>query len=414
MTLPDRIWVPAAAGALLALLFAGALLLQAGGDASLLVHAGAPCTTRAAAPPLRACDATIDADDLDGDIVTEGAPGSLTVQGADDAFDGQFFYRIGVAPWSDDARVAGVQNDLPALRNARWGYGALAWAVSFGDRDLVPWSLLVVNVAAVAAIGAIGGALARTAAQHAAWGLAFVVWPGFAYSLSLDTSELVAMAFALGGLLALRRRRQVPAAVLLTAAVLTRDTTLVIALGVLASGMWSLRPNSEYRVGGRAAVRAGSWPVVAFVVWQEIQRARFGEFPLTSSGDNNLAAPLAGLLDQLQASLPPGGGDEAFRLLNIVLLVGLLVAAGWAARADERQRLGPEQVAWLGAVAVVVLLNPYLWSGATAFMRAATEAGVLSVLLLLRAGRMRLLSVAAIGLGGMWLLTAAAQVSKLG
>ena len=53
-----------------------------------------------------------------------GARGSLTVQAADQAFDGQFFYRIGVSPWSTDGRVAGVQNDLPSLRNARWGYGA--------------------------------------------------------------------------------------------------------------------------------------------------------------------------------------------------------------------------------------------------------------------------------------------------
>lgn len=414
MTLPDRIWVPAAAGALLALLFAGALLVRAEGDVSLLVHAGAPCTTRDAAPPLRACDASVRADAADRPYRSSGAPGSLTVQPADDAFDGQFFYRIGVSPWSEDERVAGVQHDLPALRNARWGYGALAWATSGGDPDLVPWSLLVVNVAAVAAIGAVGGALARTARQHAAWGLAFVVWPGFAYSLSLDTSELVAMAFALAGLLQLRRRKPVGAAVLLTAAVLTRDTTFVIALGVLAGGLWSLRPNSEFRVGGRAAVRAGSWPVAAFVVWQEVQRARFGAFPLTSSGDNNLALPLTGLFDQLQASFPPGGGEEAFRLLNIAVLLALLVVAGWAARTDERQHLGAEQVAWLGAVAVVVLLNPYLWSGATAFMRAATEAGVLSILLLLRSGRVRALAWASAGLGGLWLLTAAAQVAKLG
>jgi hypothetical protein len=59
------------------------------------------------------------------------------------------------------------------------------------------------------------------------------------------------------------------------------------------------------------------------------------------------------------------------------------------------------------------VLNAYLWSGATAFMRAATEAGLLSILLLLRAAPTRLLTAAGIGLGGLWLLTAAAQLGKV-
>jgi hypothetical protein len=150
----------------------------------------------------------------------------------------------------------------------------------------------------------------------------------------------------------------------------------------------------------------------AFVGWQVVQWARFDALPLTSSGDNNLSAPFAGLLDLLRDSLPPGGGDEAFRVLCAAGLVALLAVAGWAwtrsaAPADER-------VAWVGAAAVVVLLNAYLWSGATAFARAATEAGLLSTLIVLGTDRRRLLPLVTAGLGGLWLLTAAAQVAKLG
>ena len=68
-------------------------------------------------------------------------------------------------------------------------------------------------------------------------------------------------------------------------------------------------------------------------------------------------------------------------------------------------------------VGVVVLLNAYLWSGATAFMRATTEAGVLSVLVLLghrSRGADRLVAMAGIGLAPLWALTAVAQLTKLG
>lgn len=447
--LPDRLWVPAAAALVLALVFVAALLVRADGDVSLLVHAAPPWTSAAEAPD------------------------SLTVQDPDDGFDGQFFYRLGVSPWTTDEVVAGVTNDLPSLRNARWGYGALAWVVSGGQTDLVPWALVGLNVAAMTAIGAIGGGLARSFGRHAGWGLLLALWPGFAYSLSLDTSELVASTFLLGGLLAIRHHRWIPSAALLTAAVLTRDTTAVVPAGLALAGAWtwwSIRSHdqpatttsktpsasADHEVdgievdgievdgaGGRDAHRpsaapdggrspagfgllvAGVVPLVAFVAWQVIQRARFGELPLTSSGDNNLSFPLAGLVDQLGQALPPSGGDDLFRLVCIVGLVLLFGAAGWVL-ADGRSapasgdRLAVRRASWttwILAVAVVVVLNAYLWSGATAFMRAATEAGLLSTLVLLGGrGRHadRLLALAGIGLGALWLLTAGAQLAKLG
>lgn len=390
--LPDRVWVPAAAALAIALVFMAALLVRADGDVSLLVNA---------APP---------------DTSAENAPASLTVQGPDEGFDGQFFYRLGVSPWSTDEEVAGVTFDLPALRNARWGYGALAWVASGGDTDLVPWSLVVLNVAAMAAVGAIGGGFARAAGRHAAWGLLLASWPGFAYSLSMDTSELVASAFALGGLLALRHRRWLPAAALLSAAVLTRDTTAAIPAAIAMSGTWLwLRSRDEPDHLRLAAT--GVAPLAAFGGWQLLQRSRFGELPLTSSGDNNLNAPLSGLVDQLSKAIVPSSGDEAFRLVCIVGLVALVVAAAWTIRTEPSSSPLWERTAWFLAVGVVVVLNAYLWSGATAFMRAATEAGLLSILVVVGARNRhadRLLLLAGTGLGGLWLLTAVAQLSKVG
>ncbi len=486
--LPDRLWLPAVAAGLLAMAFVAVLLVRAGGDPSLLVHAGAPCTTARAAPALPSCDAAV----RPGSSVQPGAPGSLTVQPADEAFDGQFFYRIGVAPWSSADRVAGVQFDLPALRNARWGYGALAYVASGGDPDLVPWALIVLNLAAAVAVGAVGGGLARSSGRHAGWGLLLALWPGFAYSLSLDTSELVASAFLLGGLLALRRRRWVVAALTLIAAVLTRDTTAVVPVGVAAAGLWtwwatrgdshtepvrdvdaqqpkrgqepiaaSAEPNlsgmwsssshiadkNEYpnlgaslhgaatvaatetagpqRPAGDAAAAAGIAALVAFVAWQLTQWARFASLPITSSGDNNLTAPLSGLVTELGHDLPPGSSEEAFRLLCITGLVALVATGAWCWRRSAAPLA--ERLAWLPALAVAAVLNAYLWSGATAFARASTEIGLLSVLIILGSSmgesaerpvrtsrRSILLPLVGVGLAAFWLLTAAVQVTKLG
>lgn len=392
---PDRWWTPAVASLLLALVFVVALLVRAEGDPSLLVHAGPPWT---------------DAD---------GARGSLTVQDEDEAFDGQFFYRLGVDPVATDETVAGVTYDLPSLRNARWGYGALAWVASAGDPDLVPWALIGVNLAAAFAVGAAGGGLARSSGRHACWGLTFGLWPGFAYSLSLDTSELVAGAFVLGGLLAARHQRWTLGVFALTAAVLTRDTTAVVPFGFAAAGAWTFLREPRASGRGRTSEPSGAVgplvvgvvPLVVFGVWQLVQRARFGALPLTSSGDNNLSAPFGGLVENLGDLVPPDGGEAAFRLLFVLGMLALLGLGAWCWRSTTAP-LG-ERLAWVPAAAVVVVLNAYLWSGATAFMRAGTELGLLTTALVLGTATPLPRRLLAAGAGAGWALTAVAQLSKL-
>ena len=63
-----------------------------------------------------------------------------------------------------------------------------------------------------------------------------------------------------------------------------------------------------------------------------VQRARFGELPLTSSGDNNLSSPFGGLVEQLGGVLPPSSGPDAFRLLSMMGLIALIVAASVVGR----------------------------------------------------------------------------------
>lgn len=386
--LPDRPWVTATVTGALALLLVTVVVVRDAGDASRLVHAGPPWASAGT------------------------APGSLTVQPAKDAFDGQFFYRLAVSPLSTRRSVSGVRFDLPALRNSRWLYGASAWVGSGGDRDLVPWALIAVNLLAAVAVGGLAGALARDSGRHVGYGLLLALYAGFAYSLTLDTSELLAATFLLAALLALRRRRWTAASVAFTLAVLTRDTTVVVPLGAAAAAVWTWRGHRQRdptHEATAAPVVACIAPLAVFAVWQLVQRIRFGDLPLTSSGDNNLSAPLRGLVHELGRILPPAGGTAAFRLLSIAVLLMVVAAAALCLRGSASPLA--EKVAWVPAVLVVVVLNAYLWSGATAFMRAGTEAHLLSGVVLL-GSRRRWTGLLLIPVAGLWLLTAAAQIGK--
>ena len=116
---------------------------------------------------------------------------------------------------------------------------------------------------------------------------------------------------------------------------------------------------------------------------------RFDELAIGSSGgSNNLGAPLVGVAKELQRSVMVTSGEEGYRVLCIL---GLFVLLGLAA-ASWRTTTAPlhVRIAWIPAAVLVLLLNDYQWSGATAFLRGSTEAGLLSTILVLGAPARRL------------------------
>jgi hypothetical protein len=367
---------------LLALLVLAALLIRDHGDAAKIVHAGPPWTNSAT------------------------ASSSLTVRPGDQAYDGQFFYRLGVAPFSTAHEVAGVTFDLPALRNARWLSGGLAWVASGGQRDAVPWALLAINLVSAIGLGAAAGALAKNSGRHAGWGLLLALYPGYAFTLTLDTSELLAGALVLGGLYAGRLRKWPLAAALLIAAILARDTTAAIPAGLALGGLIQL---VRRRADAWGPLLAGGSAVVVFGGWQVLQRVRFHAWPFAESRKNNLSGPFVGLAKELGNDLPPHGGAAAFRLISLVILLGVVIVAGLALRGSTIPFA--ERVAWVPSVIVVLTLNAFLWSGATAFMRAGSEAYLMSALIIL-GNRDRYATLVAPPVAGLWLLTVGSQLGK--
>ncbi len=74
-------------------------------------------------------------------------------------YDGQFFYRLALNPVNFSRTAYGITMDRP-YRYMRIGYPALTWLVSAGQHFLVPVMLVAVNIAAIGAIGYLGGLFA--------------------------------------------------------------------------------------------------------------------------------------------------------------------------------------------------------------------------------------------------------------
>ena len=202
-------------------------------------------------------------------------------------YDGQFFYRLAINP-ADFAHTAyGITVDQP-YRFMRIGYPVITWLVSAGQRALVPWMLVAVNVAAIGALAWLGGHLARQGGRHAAWGLLLPGYFGLVTSLSRDTAEPVAAAFMVAGLLAVRARRPGLAAGLLAFAALTRETVMV-AVAALAI----VRVTGLVRRRSRPGRDDLAWfvPAAVFAAWQVVIYAVIGTFPLGAGGGRNAVHP---------------------------------------------------------------------------------------------------------------------------
>jgi hypothetical protein len=296
---------------------------------------------------------------------------------AGSGYDGQFFYRLALDPADLETEAHGIRLDTP-YRRARIAYPALGWAASGGGQpEALSWALIALNVAGVGLLGLLGGLVARDAGRHALWGLLVPAFPGFAFAVSRDLAEVIAAAGLVGALLLARRGHWLGAGVVLSLAVLTRESAAV-AVAALAL-VWLVR---------RRPAEAAAWllPVAALGAWELVVWARYGSVPLL--GDRNAASPpFAGLLpsalDWFREATTKG---VLLRLADFALVIG---GTAVAAASLRRSRAQPaEKLAWAFALALALCLSAAVYEDPGDF-RVVAELWVLSALVVLADPRRR-------------------------
>jgi hypothetical protein len=395
----DRRWVVMLITAVFALTFSAARLQALGGGPASLVVAGDQFVRVGAAPA--------------GLPVTHG-PG----------YDGQFFYRLSLRPWTQVRTEFGITFDEPAYRQQRIVYPLLSFVVGRGQPAATAWALLGWNLAAAGALGWLGAALARRRGRHALWGLAFAAYPGFVLVLARDLADLVAAVLLLTGILALDRRRPVVAAAALTLAGLTRESTLVVPVALAL--LWTIdavwHRSSGAVLGGRpawamsAAGERARVQLVSFAVplgvalaWQLVLWRSWGVAPLVQ-GSQRLGLPFAGIWQFTQDAFQFGAFPLVVRLAELVLVVAAALATAWSL--PRSAALAHEKLAWGLGLGVAVLLSRSVWVEDWAFLRALAEPYLLGTLVLLGRPDRRGLPIFVAG-GVLCVLVAALQVRSL-
>lgn len=287
-------------------------------------------------------------------------------------YDGLAYHRLALDPLTLAASEHGTTFTRPAYWQARIGYPAAAWALSLGRDDLVPAALVLVNLLAVAGIALLAARLARGLGRSPWWGAVPAAWAGFLVGLGQDLVEPLAGLLLLAALALVRSGRRVPAALTLTAAALTRETTLVVAVAVLAAGVLGPR---------RPAWWVGAVPLGAYAAWRTWVRGRWADVVPDPPPDNPLGVPLVELAQYLgSAALHPLAEAP-----NLVLLLPLLLALGLVAAALGVR--GPRHERLALAAYLLLLASLPVWDRGQAYLRWGCEPVLVGWLLLVGSGR---------------------------
>jgi len=193
------------------------------------------------------------------------------VPGRSLGYDGQFVYQIARDPLGGWRYL-----DVPAYRYQRIFYPMLARALSLGSVSLLPWVLILINLAALPGGTALTEAILVENGASRWYALTYGLYIGLLMPVRLDLTEPLAYLFVQAGVLAFSRGRTWPSAVWFMLAALTRETTLLFALAyglhLLSIRRWEM------------ALEWGSVVIFPFLAWQIVLRIWLGSWGLGSGG----------------------------------------------------------------------------------------------------------------------------------
>ena len=330
-------------------------LTLAGGDPSMFIVAGPPATDPATALP----------------NVHVYAPGTT--------YDGQYFYRLALEPWTRDRTDHGVTFDSPLYRQGRILYPLVAWGISLGDWRHTPAALIVANLLAVGVLAYAAAAFAVRVGRYAFAAVLIPMYPGYLATISRDLAELTEAAAMCVGLVLVQRGRFRLAAAALTASALARES----ALGLPIAGVlwWAMRRARRESSGN---VPLGVWlaPIVVYAVWSRLLALRWGDLTFIP-GDVNFAwPPLSGLatgLQQLGERGPDWRIDLGLLALVLVAVMGVVVTT----LTRPRLLASPLPIACLLYAGLALFYSALIWRDEAAYPRALHEVWLTASLALL-------------------------------
>ena len=298
-------------------------------------------------------------------------------------YEGQFYYRLALDPFTATQKDFGVTIDNLPYRQQRIMYPLLVWILSFGNHALVPSLMVGVNYAGLMVLSLLGGYYATLFGRHYAWGALFSFYPGYLFTLTHNLTEITLACFILGTFIMMRREQYAFAAVFLIAGLFTKEAALLLVVSLAVPVFSSLnaarRAFYHKKIITLLVVSLSIfflWHLYLFLQWRVV-------FPYAY--ESNIGLPFQGIMRFLQNN-PINWHMIEFAFLIIVFITTVIALV--SSKVKDYVQCSA-MVAWLLYTALLVFLTYAVWKSDGAFMRVAGLWTLLSYALLLSSTTMR-------------------------
>ena len=349
----DSPMVPLVVVAITYLLFINARLAMHGNDPSFFVTAGDKYSNP--------------------DLV----PKNLSVLHNSPGYDGQFYYRLALNPFTSKPTDFGLTLDFPAHRHQRIIYPLIVWTVSLSRPDFVPAVMILVNYLALCLMGWIGGSYAQLMRHHALWGLALPFYPGFLLTLSRDLIEILEICLLLASLLLSRRGRHLLASLILSLAILTRETALMVAMGTLCARLvraWQEKDVKKLK-GTSLLV-----PFMTYAVWQLLLLYRWGYLSVLEVG-HLIGLPFSGFINFFLYTAALETYFQRLWFIELCFIIAFTIAVIYSL--GSTSAWAHERISWLFYAMLISLWTRFIWIEDWGFLRALSEFYILGAIILI-------------------------------
>lgn len=303
-------------------------------------------------------------------------------------YDGQYFYRYAINPWSIRQDEYGIHVDSPNYRKQRIVYPLIVWSLSMGNVKAIPWIMILVNIMALFWIVVMGSKILKLWKLPKGYALLPLLFSGLIFALSRNLSEAVEGAFLVTAIYFGVQRKMGWYALFASITVLSKETSLLLfgAYSILLI-VERFTQKVDRNKWFNDLIFSG-YPLLFLVLWKWITKKTLLAPTLFNGSENLSLVPFEGLLAGWQKTMQSIHGhvgitEAVVWHLSVIWLfyLGFLVAKNIKAF-----QVHPA-VCWLGLGALMWMLfsiffTHKIWEDDWSFMRVFSSFCLVSVFFL--------------------------------
>lgn len=288
-------------------------------------------------------------------------------------YDGQAYFVLSLSPFVKDPEALGFRFDNQALRQQRILYPLIVHLFARGNSSRTAWGMIIINIMAIGAVVAFSARIFSHMGQPPWLSLLVGFYPGLAVSVPRGLTEPLCLVWIFAAISSWKQRPWAAGA-LLGLAVLTRETSLLVAAGFGGAWLWGILKKTP----GIPPARIWILPLVTYLLWQGFLLFWIADGGVATAASTKIGWPLAGLLKAFQKLLTHPGPVELFFLFFIATIFAwqLFVVNAPKAKHD------PLVLSWILYGVLISVAGMDIWDNSPGLLRVTTEWNLIGILLI--------------------------------